>query len=85
MDILDTVLNILAPIATAVVGWFIGKRKTNAEASQSEIENVEKALGIYRNIIEDLNSKIQALEDRVTTLINRLETVEAENRQLKRQ
>ncbi len=55
--------NVLPPFATAVAAWLFARRKNNAEASSSELENVEKALAIYRAIIHDLHEKIKQLEE----------------------
>jgi predicted RNase H-like nuclease (RuvC/YqgF family) len=85
VELLINILTFLAPIVTAIVGWVLGKRKTNAEATTSEMENVEKALKIYREIITDLDEKIKRLEERVVGFQIRLSELEAENNKLKRQ
>lgn len=85
MDILDVLGAIIPPAATAVGGWWFGRRKTNAEAVTSEMDNVDKALAIYRTMITDLGEKILALEERVKKLQAALSEAEDENRRLKRQ
>lgn len=63
---------VLPAVVTAAVTWFFARKKNNAEASGSELENVEKALVIYRGIITDLHDKIKLLEaelDRVQKLL----------------
>lgn len=57
-----------------VVGWLVGKRKSNAEAVASELTNVEKSLGIYRGIITDLEAKVERLEARIVELQNLLKS-----------
>ncbi len=84
MSTLETILTILAPIVSAIVGWLFGRRKDNAQATQSEMENVEKALAIYRGIITDLTKKVQELEQRVSEILHKLDVAEEENRKLKR-
>lgn len=58
-DILTTTL---PPAISAAVAWIFARRKNNASANASELENVEKALVIYRGIITDLHNKIKELE-----------------------
>ena len=72
-DLQENIVNyILAPIATAIAGWFLGRRKSAAEASSTEIENVEKSLAIYRGIITDLESQIKSLKTQITDLEQQL-------------
>lgn len=84
MDILEALVTFLTPVATAAGGVWYGKRKTNAEAATSEMENVEKALIIYRGIISDLDEKVKRLEESLNRLQKRLSEVEEENYNLKR-
>lgn len=70
---------LLAPIITTLVaafsGWFFGRRKQTAEAAQSELEAIEKAVTIWREIAQDLKKElgeqslqIQKLQDEIGTL-----------------
>lgn len=54
--------NVLPSIITGVATWLVTRKKNMAEVSASELDNVEKALVIYRSIINDLNGKIKQLE-----------------------
>ena len=63
---------LIAPAIMLWLGWLIGKRKSNAEATSKELENVEKSLVIYRGIISDLEAKIERLELRIVELQNHL-------------
>lgn len=83
MSILEILLTFLTPIASAIVGWMLGKRKTNAEAIASEMENVEKALRIYREMVTDLGDKVTRLENELTNLRKQLYETLEENRRLK--
>ncbi|WP_336834076.1 hypothetical protein [Sphingobacterium siyangense] len=53
---------LLAPIITTLVaafsGWFFGRRKQTAEAAQSELEAIEKAVTIWREIAQDLKKEL---------------------------
>lgn len=70
---------LLTPIVTTLVGafsgWFFGRRKQTAEVVQSELEGIEKAVSIWREIAQDLKKElgeqslqIQKLQDEVSTL-----------------
>jgi predicted RNase H-like nuclease (RuvC/YqgF family) len=83
MDLLTTILTFLTPVATAAAGWFVGKRKTNAEAMTSEMENVERALRIYREMVTDLGDKVTRLETELSNLRKQLSDVLDENRRLR--
>jgi len=65
----------LTTLAGAFSGWFFGRRKQQAEAVQSEMQSVEKAIAIWREIAQDLKKElseqtvqIEKLRDEVSTL-----------------
>lgn len=66
MTTLEIILSFLSPIALAIGGWLGSRKKENAQATQSEMENVEKALGIYRGIISDLSNEIKSLKEQLS-------------------
>lgn len=70
-------------IATMVVGYFLGKKKQDAEtrvtaaqAQFSELDATEKAVAIWRNLAEDLKREV----DELRVLVNELR---AENDRLR--
>lgn len=44
-------------ISTSVMTYFFTRKKYNNEADNQELENVQKALEIYRGIIDDLRKE----------------------------
>lgn len=54
MNFLNDMLPWAMPVITGLTGWLFGRRRQVAEADAAELDNVEKALGIYRNAIDDL-------------------------------
>jgi len=55
-------------IATAVVGYLLGKRKQDAESSVTELDATEKAVAIWRNLAEDLKREVDELRSLVAEL-----------------
>ena len=64
-------------------GWFFTRKKTNAEAKGSELENVEQAIKIWRETAERLEQKVTFLEGQIKDLQQDLITVHRENKALK--
>lgn len=74
----------LGTLGGGFVTWLFGRRKQKAETKSSELENVEKALEIYRKILEDNSQQILSLKTEVNKLENKLDTITEENRLLKK-
>ena len=51
----------LIPIITLAAGWLIGRKKNNADAQLSEVEGVQKATMIWRELAQDLKKEVQEL------------------------
>lgn len=49
---------VVGPVLTALIAYLIGKRKTNAEAKKNELENVEGAIKIWREMAEAMTGKL---------------------------
>jgi septal ring factor EnvC (AmiA/AmiB activator) len=71
-------------------GWFFTRKKSNAEAKGSELENVEQAIKIWRESCEALQvsneklaAKVEELTKRVQDLENDLIVVHRENKRIK--
>lgn len=73
----ETLISILSGVITAVpttvITYMATRKKSKAEASGSELDNVEKALNIYRNMVQDLSAKCRELEAQVERLEKLLE------------
>ena len=77
---------LLAGLASGFGGWFYGRKKVNAEAEASQIENAEKLLNYYKNLVDDLGIRLESaikkfndaeatirdLEDRIDALTDEL-------------
>nr|WP_314290309.1 cell wall anchor protein [uncultured Capnocytophaga sp.] len=73
-------------LLSAWVGWLFGRPKQKVELQASELDNVDKAIHIYREMIDDLslkyakaiadlneaNIRIKELENSVQNLLKQL-------------
>jgi len=64
-------------------GWFFTRKKSNADAKGSELENVEHAIKIWRETAEKLSARVDELSLKVEELQKDLITVHRENKALK--
>jgi chromosome segregation ATPase len=83
MNILQQLLPYLLPAITGVLGLFLGTRTRNATdsgleqtAKGTELDNVQKALGTYREMMADLKINLQALNDAYDKLESEFEEQE---------
>lgn len=81
---IEQILTILGSgTVTGIVGYFAGKRRTNAETDNVVLLNLEKSVQIYKDIIDDLKTQIGKLNSKIEELENKIDELYAENRQLK--
>lgn len=85
----DLFLVVIPSFITAVTTWILSRRKYKAETKSDELENIDKAVKIWRELSEDLEQRLKAeikeLRQANTDIQTRFETVLAENEALKDQ
>jgi peptidoglycan hydrolase CwlO-like protein len=79
----ETILLFLSNAITAVAAWFVGRRKANAETDNQVLRNLELAVGLYKNIIDDLKQEIHELNVKIQDLEKKVDELHKENRKLK--
>jgi cell division protein FtsB len=79
----DTILLLLSNALTATAGWFVGKRKTNAETDNLVLLNLEKSMSIYQDLIQNLKEEIHQLNTKIQDLETKVDMLMKENRELK--
>jgi len=79
----NEVLLLISNSLTAVAAWFVGRRKVNAETDNSVLRNLEISVNLYKTIIDDLKSEIQALNIKIQDLERKIDELHAENKLLK--
>lgn len=56
----EVYLTALLSIITGVGTWYAARRKNIAETQANELDNVEKAVRYYREMVEDLGSRLKS-------------------------
>jgi predicted RNase H-like nuclease (RuvC/YqgF family) len=77
------ILLLISNILTGVAGFFVGKRRSDAETDNQVLRNLELSIGLYKNIIDDLKSEIHELNIKIQELEKMVELLMDENRKLK--
>jgi peptidoglycan hydrolase CwlO-like protein len=78
------ILLLISNMLTGIAGWFVGRRRSNAETDNQVLRNLELSIGLYKNIIDDLKIEIQSLNLKIQDLEKKVETLYEENRKLKK-
>lgn len=83
---------LVAATVTQFVNYIIGRRKeakevakAGAEAQGAELDNVEKAVAIWRKLAEEMNAQVVELKAQVKTLADEISKLQVENITLKSQ
>lgn len=76
-------LLILSNAITGVAGWFVGKRKQQADTDNAVLRNLELSVNLYKTIIDDLKDEIHGLNIKIQELEKKIDELHAENKRLK--
>lgn len=79
----ETTILLISNALTGIAGWFVGKRKATAETDNQVLKNLELAISLYKNIIDDLKQEIHELNLKVDILEKKVDELHAENKRLK--
>ena len=77
------ILLLISNMLTGIAGWFVGRRRSNAETDNQVLRNLELSIGLYKNIIDDLKIEIQSLNIKIQDLEKKVEILYEENKKLK--
>jgi hypothetical protein len=75
---------IVSNLLTGIAGWFVGKRRSDAETDNQVLRNLELSVNLYKNIIDDLKQEIHELNIKIQDLEKRVDALMSENRKLKK-
>lgn len=76
-------------LVTGILTWAAARRKTLAEAQTHELENVNRAVGYYREMVDDMAGRyreaikeLQEVKNQIANLEDKIIKLAAENRAL---
>lgn len=75
--------NIAVAGFTALTTWWFSRKKQNADVKITELDNVEKAIAIWRTMAEGLVAKFDDLSQKYDELSKEVEALRRENKSLK--
>lgn len=71
-------------VVTTLIGYVVGRRKSNAETDNQVLKNLELSIGLYKNMIDDLRTEIRELNVKIQDLERKVDSLKQENNKLKR-
>ena len=82
-NILEKIIYVASTVIVSFVTFLMGKKKQAAETDSTTLQNLEKSLLIYQNIVNDMGDKIDVLSRKIDELELTIEKLMNENKQLK--
>jgi peptidoglycan hydrolase CwlO-like protein len=79
----ETLILLISNGFTAIAGWFVGRRRQQADTDNQVLKNLEISVNLYRQIIDDLKREIESLNIKVQELEKKIDELHIENRTLK--
>lgn len=83
LNVINMIEQIVMTVVTTLIGYFVGKRKSNAETDNQVLKNLELSIGLYKNMIDDLRSEIRELNQKIQDLEIKVDSLKQENNKLK--
>lgn len=88
-DILELVTNAVVGIGTGIIGFFAGRKRQNLENDGIGIANVEKALDIYKEMLDDMklryDREIELMKQKLSEYEKHILILESKIKELKKQ
>ena len=75
--------DILLVVIPSILAYIFGYRMNNADLCGKRLDELEKSIGVYNNIITDMSSKIDGLRKEITRLEIQIQDLLSENKKLK--
>ena len=79
----ETILLFLSNAITGLAAWFVGRKRQQADTDNQVLRNLELAVGLYKNIIDDLKEEIHQLNIKIQELEKKVDELHTENKRLK--
>lgn len=81
-QLIDVIIPILAGLVSGFSGWLFARRKQAAEAAASELETIEKAVSIWREVAQDLKKELESQSREIAKLRDEVSTLRRDNARL---
>ena len=75
--------DILLVVIPSILAYIFGYRMNNADLCGKRLDELEKSIGVYNNIITDMSSKIDTLRKEINKLESKIQDLIKENKKLK--
>ena len=82
-QLIEKVIYVVSTVAVSLVTYLMGRRKQEADTDSTTLQNLEKSLLIYQNMVSDMGDKIDILSKKISDLEETIETLMDENKKLK--
>ncbi len=79
----ETILLFLSNALTGSAAWFVSRKRQQAETDNQTLRNLELAVNLYKNIIDDLKEEIHQLNIKIQDLEKKVDELHTENKKLK--
>jgi peptidoglycan hydrolase CwlO-like protein len=79
----ETILLFLSNALTGSAAWFVSRKRQQADTDNQTLRNLELAVNLYKNIIDDLKEEIHQLNIKIQDLEKKVDELHAENKKLK--
>ena len=80
----STILTIISSAGTGFITFFLGLRKGKAETEGLVITNLERSVGLYQTILDDMKRELEQLRLEVDKLETKVQELLKENAELKK-
>lgn len=70
----------LTGVIATLMGYLVGMKKTKAEAQNTEMDSVQKAVTVWRELSESLHQELEALKKEFVELKKSYGIMEQENK-----
>lgn len=79
----ETLLLFISNALTGSAAWFVSRKRQQAETDNQTLKNLELAVNLYKNIIDDLKQEIHELNIKIQQLEKKVDELHTENKKLK--
>ena len=79
----DTLILFVSNVLTGIGAWFVSRKRQQADTDNQTLRNLELAVNLYKNIIDDLKKEIHELNIKIQDLEKKIDELHQENKKLK--